>query len=116
MSNIARKVQHFPTPQKKSSIRPVKKNARISVGEKILWTVFIVLVLVFSILIIHKSIELYNVNAKNVELKNEITILKSENKNLKADVVGLSSYERIVEIAKENGLTIQEGNVKSLGE
>ncbi len=120
MSNLAEKLHHQhevkQSVQPQPSIRPVTKKARLSLGEKVLWSLFGVFIFASSISLISTKVELYQVNSDNAELSSEVESLQRTTSELQVEVDSLSTYERIAEIARENGLTINEENVQSLNE
>ncbi|WP_379967026.1 cell division protein FtsL [Ectobacillus sp. sgz5001026] len=93
--------------------QPVHK-AKVTLIEKILYTAFIVFLLYAAVVIIGNKAQMFQSNAKTVDLRNDIEKQKKVNNDLKADVEKLSSYDRIAEKAKSMGLSINENNVKSL--
>ncbi len=58
-----------------------------------------------------------SVDAKRQELQNvqrETQALKTEKGNLQQEVNELSSYERVMQYAKDNGLKLEEENIRNV--
>ncbi|SDB87511.1 cell division protein FtsL [Pelagirhabdus alkalitolerans] len=91
----------------------VKVNSRkITKGEKIIWGFFGVLIAVSLIYIVSFNSNLDAVNRDIQQLENQIEEQQSVNQNLNHQVMEYSNPERILEIAKDNGLTIQNTEVR----
>ena len=102
MSNLA----YQPEKQQRHAISPekkviVKKRASITLGEKVLLVLFAAAVLSVSLLIVSKAYAAY------------------ENKqigDLEKSVADLSKPQRIMDIAKKNGLNLKDKKVKNIQE
>lgn len=117
MSNLARKL-HNPEiaqprrEQKKQQHTPAK--IRFSKGEKFLFSLFVASLVYFSVNIIGNYADIYVVN-KDIELlKSDIREQQKVTQDLQAQVDELSEYNRLLQAAREQGLKINEQNVKVL--
>ncbi|PIC86496.1 MULTISPECIES: cell division protein FtsL [unclassified Sporosarcina] len=91
-------------------VRRVKK--RFSKGEKILFTLFAAFTIGSSSMLLQTHSDINAVN-KEVQLMNtEIENTAKQNNELSIQVSDKSTYERIWKKAQENGLNLNEGNVK----
>ncbi|ARF15239.1 cell division protein FtsL [Sporosarcina ureae] len=91
-------------------VRRVKK--RFSKGEKILFTLFAAFTIGSSSMLLQTHSDINTVN-KEVQLMNtEIENTAKQNNELSIQVSDKSTYERIWKKAQENGLNLNEGNVK----
>lgn len=118
MTNVAVKYRkksqaEMQQPVAQPVAQPVRK-AKVTLIEKVLYTAFIVFLLYAAVVIVGNKAQMFQSNAKTVDLRNDIEKQKKVNNDLKADVEKLSSYDRIAEKAKSMGLSINENNVKSL--
>lgn len=115
MTNVAVKYRkkQSQAEMQQPVVQPVRK-AKVTLIEKILYTAFIVFLLYAAVVIVGNKAQMFQTNAKTVDLRNDIEKQKKVNNDLKADVEKLSSYDRIAEKAKSMGLSINENNVKSL--
>lgn len=116
MGNLAeKKIQSYQT-QSVPKKRKNSQKAKISIAEKMLWSLFTIVFVCFAMSAVSDMTALYQVNMNNIETQSEISKIKTENEELQAEVDSLSTYERISGIAEKNGLEINEGNVKFLNE
>ncbi|PID02705.1 MULTISPECIES: cell division protein FtsL [unclassified Sporosarcina] len=91
-------------------VRRVKK--RFSKGEKILFTLFAAFTIGSSSMLLQTHSDINAVN-KEVQLMNsEIEDTAKQNTELSIQVSDKSTYERIWKKAQENGLNLNESNVK----
>ncbi|MEC4030610.1 cell division protein FtsL [Bacillus subtilis] len=117
MSNLA----YQPEKQQRHAISPekkviVKKRASITLGEKVLLVLFAAAVLSISLLIVSKAYAAYQTNIEVQKLEEQIS---SENKqigDLEKSVADLSKPQRIMDIAKKNGLNLKDKKVKNIQE
>jgi cell division protein FtsL len=114
LSNLARQPKTTIERQKQveTRLQPVKRRAQITLGEKIIASIFVLFVVFMGVRIVSTEAAIYNVN-KSIE--NTKTTIQSKNKvtdDLKMQVSELSRYDRIYEKAKELGLKLDENNVK----
>jgi cell division protein FtsL len=118
MSNLAKKLQQ---EQQQRAIQETKQNiplkkALFSPGEKILGTLFAMMVFLGAVQIISNQAEIYTLN-RDIQLT-QASILEQQkvNSDLEVQVSELSTYERIMEKVTVLGLKLNENNVKVVQE
>jgi cell division protein FtsL len=89
-----------------------KRQFRTTLGEKVLLFVFALFVVYCGIRMISNHVAIYEVNKQIQQLEATIQEQKKYNNDLSVQVQELSTYERILEKAKELGLSLNENNVK----
>ncbi|MCD5322585.1 MULTISPECIES: cell division protein FtsL [Pontibacillus] len=107
--------QHETTEQSQSQKQvkvQVHKKRWITPGEKFLYTVVSSLAILFSVVVVSYSSSIDQMNRDMQRLDTNITDQQLENENLQYKIKELSNPERIMEIAKENGLEIRQSKVK----
>lgn len=90
----------------------VHKKRWISTGEKVLYSLVSGLAILASVFVVSYSSTLDSVNRDTQKLETQIKEQKLQNQNLQYKVKELSNPERILQIAKENGLKIHQSKVK----
>ncbi|MFB1051926.1 cell division protein FtsL [Paraliobacillus sp. JSM ZJ581] len=88
----------------------------VTPGEKFLYVVFGLFVTIACAYTIHFSSSLDTMNRDMQQLEGQITKQQTKNENLTYQVKELSNPDRILSIAKENGLKIQNTEVKQTAE
>lgn len=101
-------------PNKQTKVHVEKR--WITPGEKFLYSVFGVLVIISLVYVVHFSSTMDTVNREVQRLEGEIVSQQTKNDNLTYQVKELSNPDRILSIAKENGLKIQNTQVKQTAE
>ncbi|WP_243289974.1 cell division protein FtsL [Bacillus sp. FJAT-47783] len=117
MSNLAYKVQQKQVQEQKQSVQQkvvVKKRPLFTFGEKVLFAVFLGMVLIGSILVISNYVKLYNVNMDIQAIEAEMSKQQKINTDLYIQQEELSNPERIWKKAKDAGLTLNPNNVKGV--
>lgn len=97
-------------PKKKVIVR-VKRRAWVTKGEKIIYTFLAAVFVVACLYMVHFASKTDLLNREMLALEAEVHQQKLENKALYFEVSELSSPERIIKIAREHGLEIQEAKV-----
>ena len=82
--------------------------------EKIVITITTLSALVVLLLSLATQVTLSNQNRALQDLQNDSVAIGLENQNLEQEVQELSRYDRIIEIAKELGLEMNEANVRNV--
>lgn len=90
----------------------VRKQSWITKGEKVLYSIFGVCLISASIYIVSFSSSTDKINRELQALENQAQTQQVTNEGLLSEVKELSRPERITKIAKENGLKIQDAEVK----
>ncbi|GEN55305.1 cell division protein FtsL [Halobacillus litoralis] len=104
-----------PERQKQAKVKVHKKKKWISTGEKFLYSFATTAVLAASVFLVQTSAQTDTINRDIRGLEQEIQQQESLNENLAYQVKELSNPDRILSIAKENGLNIQNAQVKQAG-
>ncbi|ELK45045.1 cell division protein FtsL [Halobacillus sp. ACCC02827] len=105
---------HQPDKQKQVKVK-VHKKKWISTGEKVLYSVSSAVVIAASVFLVQFSSSTDSLNRDIRSLEENISKQESVNENLAYEVKELSNPDRILGIAKENGLDIQNAKVKQAG-
>ncbi|MGY3714015.1 cell division protein FtsL [Sutcliffiella cohnii] len=117
MSNLAHKIQrnheHQQQPTRKQQV-VIRKKARITLGEKLLIGLFLALVTFSSIHLVSNHVTIYDVNKEIRVLETSVQEQQLANRDLQLKVAELSTSDRILQKAKELGLTINESSVKNV--
>lgn len=113
-ANHARKweqtyTSYQPKVEKKIVIR---KKSWITKGEKLLYSFVAACLLIAGGFVVSYSSSLDNINREIQSLENEIAQQKVVNEGLVFEIKELSRPERIIQYAKENGLSLQAAEVK----
>ncbi|MFC4023246.1 cell division protein FtsL [Oceanobacillus longus] len=103
--------QHNPTKEQKVAVK-VKKNGWITKGEKIIYSLLGVTVIVSSIFIVSYSSTTDTINRELQQLEQTVSTQQVKNEGLLFEMKELSRPERIIQIADKNGLKIQNAEVK----
>ncbi|QPA31955.1 cell division protein FtsL [Thermaerobacillus caldiproteolyticus] len=119
MNNTAVKIQE--NQRQHSSTRPhVKRKRKLKIrftlGEKLIFVSFLLFALYAAIHIVSNQVAIYQMNKEIQQLEDTIQEQKKHNNDLYVEVQQLSTYERILQKAKELGLSLNENNVKVVQE
>lgn len=117
MNNTAVKIQE--KQRQHTSVRPKIKRKiklRLTLGEKFVLFSFLLFAIYASVKIVSNQVMIYHVNKNIQQLEGAIDEQKKHNNDLYVEVQQLSTYERILEKAKELGLSLNENNVKVVQE
>ena len=82
--------------------------------EKFAITITLLSALIVLLLSLATQVTLSNQNRALQDLQNDSVAISLENQNLEQEVQELSRYDRIIEIAKELGLEMNEANVRNV--
>lgn len=118
MSNLAHKIQRQHEERIQQSPKRqlvVKKRSKITLGEKVLGYMFIGMLAFGAVHVVTNHVNIYHVNSEIQTLEGSIESQLKENRELELRVAEESSYEVILEKAKNLGLTLNENNVKNVG-
>lgn len=117
MSNLAHQIQESVRKEKQSQPR-VKGNVAqkkgITLGEKVLVSLFAVVFAVACVFIVSNYASVYSLNRDIQEMQAKVENQEKVNGELGLKVSDLSNPERIWSIAKKNGLTLNGDNVRVL--
>ncbi|MFD2925421.1 cell division protein FtsL [Halobacillus naozhouensis] len=108
--------QPVQEPNKKQQPKvKIHKKQWISTGEKFLYSAFTGVVVAASIFMVNFTSSTDTLNRNIQELEQEVKQQAAHNETLAYQVKELSNPDRILEIAKEHGLDIQNAKVKQAG-
>lgn len=115
-TNHARKWDYTSTTavpkQNKQVVVKVRKQSWITKGEKVLYSIVGITLIIACAFIVSYSSSTYTLNKDVQSLENTVQAQEKANALLMYEVEQLSLPERITTIAKENGLKIQDAEVK----
>ncbi|QHS22160.1 cell division protein FtsL [Virgibacillus sp. MSP4-1] len=115
-SVFARNLDSYQTQeqqQKQTKVQvKVHKKRWISKGEKFLYSFFAGITALASVFVISYASDLHSVNRDVQELQSQVNQKQVTVENLEAEVKVLSEPSRILKVAKENGLQIQNSKVE----
>ena len=97
-------------------MKKVKKKVKMSKFEKLLYSFAIILLLVSPICIVFSKATLAKVNFEVEKQKKEIEVQKKTNESLAMTIDELASLTKIQEVAEQQGLSYNNGNIKSVVE
>ncbi|KPL61222.1 cell division protein FtsL [Rossellomorea vietnamensis] len=118
MSNLARNYEQQNVEKSYQSVqaKPQRLNEErrygITPGEKILVAIFAMVFCFLAVQIVSTQAAIYDANKEVQQVETTIEKQEKLNTDLKLQVSELSTYERILEKAKELGLNLKEKNVK----
>lgn len=110
----ARSWQTNPSPNqspKKVSVK-VKKQGWVTKGEKVIYSILAVSIIVTGIFMVSLSSSTDTINRELQQLETTVQEQRITNEGLAFEVKELSRPERIISIAESHGLKIQNAEVK----
>jgi cell division protein FtsL len=117
MNNTAVKIQEQQRPSSRPYTKKQRKlRIRFTLGEKLLFLSFCLFVLYAAVHMVSNQVKIYQTNKEIQKLEEAIEEQQKQNHDLYVEVQQLSTYERILQKAKELGLTLNENNVKVVQE
>ena len=97
-------------------MRKVKKRLKMSKFEKLLYIFTFVLILATPFMLVFSQATLSKVNFEVEKTKKTITSQHKKNESLTMKVNELASLEKIQEVAKEQGLSYNNSNIRTVQE
>ena len=97
-------------------MKKVKKRVKISKFEKLLYTFTVFLIVISPISIVFSKATLAEINFLVEKQKREIEIQKKTNESLAMTIDELASLTKIQEVAREQGLSYNNNNIKTVTE
>ena len=97
-------------------MRKVKKRVKMSKFEKLLYTLAITLILVAPVSIVFSKATLAKINFDVEKQKKEIVEQTKTNESLSMAIDELASLTKIEEVAKNQGLSYNNNNIKTIVE
>lgn len=101
-------------PQSSPEKQTVKRKVVVQLTrfEKILYIALITVIALISIYMLSLKMDAYDTRGKIADLDQKIEKQSSENSALKSEIKKNSSYERIYDKAKKQGMSLENDNVK----
>ena len=96
--------------------RNVKKRVKMSKFERLIYTFAIVLAVSAPITIVFSKATLSQINLKKKKKKREISEQTKTNESLSMKINELASLDKIQEVAKNEGLSYNNDNIKTVEE
>lgn len=97
-------------------MRKVKTRIKISKFEKLLYSLAIFLLVISPVSIVFSKATLAQVNFEVEKQKKEIEKQKKTNESIAMTIDELASLTKIQQVAEEQGLSYNNGNIKSVVE
>ncbi|WP_099222354.1 cell division protein FtsL [Listeria costaricensis] len=107
--NIEREHVHTRQPEPKKQIL---RRGKITLGEKMIIITAVVVIAFFAFKMVSVQASIYNVNKDIQTSEEKIVDQKKTNEDLKVQEKQLSSYDRVLDKAKKDGLKLDGDNVK----
>ncbi|HFV7640224.1 TPA: cell division protein FtsL [Staphylococcus aureus] len=105
-------------PKQRPQTKPEKKTVsrkvvvQLTKFEKVLYITLITVIAMLSIYMLSLKMDAYDTRGKIADLDYKIDKQSSENSALQSEIKKNSSYERIYEKAKKQGMSLENDNVK----
>ncbi|MBU5266010.1 cell division protein FtsL [Virgibacillus proomii] len=103
--------QHTPHRKQPVSVK-VSKQGWITKGEKVIYSIIGFCIILAGIYMVSYSSSTDAINRNTQELESKVHVQQSKNEQLEDEIKELSDPDRIIRIAKKNGLKIQDTKVK----
>jgi|SRR5699024_2235136 len=100
------------TESKKQIVVKVKRRGWVSKGEKVIYSLFCAGLIASCLYVVSYASKTDHLNREVLQLEKTVHNQSLENEALYFEASELSSPERIIKIARENGLKIQDAKVK----
>ena len=97
-------------------MKKIKKRLKMSKFERLIYTFTLVLVLLTQFALVFSQATLSEVNFEVEKLTKSIDTQEKKNESLTMKINELASLEKIQQVAKEQGLTYNNKNIKSITE
>ena len=95
-------------------MRTVKKRLKMSKFERLLYTFLLVVLLSTPFLLVFSQATLSKINFEVEKTKKTINTQVKKNESLTMKVNELASLEKIQEVAKEQGLSYNNNNIRTI--
>ena len=97
-------------------MRKVKKRLKMSKFEKLLYGFTLMIVLLTPFVLVFSQATLSEINFKVKKLNKKISSQEKTNESLTMKINELASLEKIQQVAKEQGLTYNNNNIRTVTE
>ncbi|MBQ6498102.1 MAG: cell division protein FtsL [Bacilli bacterium] len=95
-------------------MKKYKKKVKMSKFERLIYSLAIFLLVIAPISIVFSKATLAKVNFEVEKQKKEIEVQKKTNESLAMTIDELASLTKIQEVAEQQGLSYNNGNIKSV--
>ena len=95
-------------------MKKYKKRVKMSKFERLIYSLAIFLLVIAPISIVFSKATLAKINFEVEKQKKEIEIQKKTNESLAMTIDELASLTKIQEVAEQQGLSYNNGNIKSV--
>ena len=95
-------------------MRTVKKRLKMSKFERLLYTFLLVVLLSTPFLLVFSQATLSKINFEVEKTKKSISVQQKKNESLTMKVNELASLEKIQQVAKEQGLSYNNNNIRTI--
>jgi cell division protein FtsL len=115
MTNVVRKVQVFEEQELRKPVAPKKVHRQkrwLTPGEKVMIVVFALFFTMLSVKIISNETAIYQTNKEIQKIEAKVKHQQKENSDIKMQISEDSTYEKIWEKAKQQGLNLNQQNIK----
>ncbi|MCK0470655.1 cell division protein FtsL [Halalkalibacter sp. APA_J-10(15)] len=109
---VARQTQEQQQGQVQTTKRIKRVRTTVTLGEKLIISIVAITVFVILSVIVHNFATLYSVNKEVQQLETVIAQQQEVNEGLHLQVLELSEPDRILSIAKELGMVLDDNKVK----
>ena len=97
-------------------MRNVKKRVKVSRFQRLIYTFAVVLLVSAPLTIVFSKATLSKINFEVEKTKKEISEQTKTNESLSMKINELASLDKIEEVAKEQGLSYNNNNIKNINE
>lgn len=112
-SNLAKSLEQYETQPMRKQVRKVRhRRLSITKGEKFIFLLFCFVICFFSIHMIHNQATLYEINTIIQNVEREIDEHHRKIEDLEARVNELSRYDRLMEEAEKQELSMNPDKVR----
>ncbi len=97
-------------------MRKVKKRLKMSKFERLVYIFTLVMILITPFALVFSQATLSEINFEVEKVKKQITTQEKKNTSLTMKINELASLEKIQEVAKEQGLSYNNNNIRTVTE
>lgn len=97
-------------------MRKVKKRLKMSKFERLIYTFTVVMVIAVPFAVVFSQATLSEINFEVEKMNKKISVQEKKNESLTMKINELASLDKIQEVAREQGLTYNNHNIKTITE
>ena len=97
-------------------MRKVKKRLKMSKFERLIYAFTVVMVIALPFALVFSQATLSEINFEVEKMNKKISVQEKKNESLTMKINELASLDKIQEVAKEQGLTYNNQNIKTIAE